>query len=201
MSFQFVTLLLKPARCVLATLLLAAPTPLLRAAEVQYRMDSWKTEDGMPHNIIPALVVTRDGYLWLGTQAGLGRFDGVRVTLFDRANTDNLKSDHIECLVESRAGGLWIGTFGGAGNGDYRGELQQALHAIKVVMTAQNIPWSEVLIRLDGLYGNAVVLAEVLQQRVGIIGRWKDYALLDLPMVQARLPASRRSTGASSGNG
>src|SRR5437762_13656500 len=102
-------ILLKPACCVLAMWLIAAPA-LVRGDEVQYRMDTWKTEDGMPHNIIPALVVTRDGYLWLGAQAGLGRFDGVRVTLFDRANTDNLKSDHIECLIESRAGGLWIGT-------------------------------------------------------------------------------------------
>ena len=83
----------------------------------------------------------------------------------------------------------WLGTFSGAGNGDYRGELQKALKVIISVMTAQGIPLSQVMIRLDGLYGNRVGVVEILQQQVAVMVRFKDYAVLDQPEVQARLQA------------
>ncbi len=81
----------------------------------------------------------------------------------------------------------WVGTFSGAGNGDYRGELLRAVQAISAYAIALSIPLSQVLVRLDGLYGNAAPLADVLGSGLGVIVRGKDYALLELPQVQARL--------------
>jgi ligand-binding sensor domain-containing protein/signal transduction histidine kinase len=60
-----------------------------------------------------SLIQTRDGYLWLGTEEGLVRFDGVSFTLFDRTNTGEIKHNYISSLCEDREGGLWFGTQGG----------------------------------------------------------------------------------------
>ena len=80
-----------------------------------------------------------------------------------------------------------MGTFGGAGNGEYRGELKRALRVITSYATALSLPLAHLLVRLDGLYGNAAPLADVLEASVGLIARSKDYALLDLEVVQKRL--------------
>jgi hypothetical protein len=63
----------------------------------------------------------------------------------------------------------WLGTFGGPGNGDYRGELARALEAIISYAGWLCMPLSQVLVRLDGLYGNGAVLKELLQSGVGVI--------------------------------
>ena len=65
-----------------------------------YRVDVWQTDEGLPHNTVTALVQTRDGYLWLGTQSGLVRFDGVKFVVFDTHNTPLLPSDRIVQLLE-----------------------------------------------------------------------------------------------------
>jgi hypothetical protein len=65
----------------------------------------------------------------------------------------------------------WLGTYSGAGNGQYQEELKQALQAISAYLTAFSIPFSQVLVRLDGLYGNRVVITEVLKHLMGIVVR------------------------------
>ena len=50
----------------------------------QYGMDFWDDRQGLPQNSVQALAQTRDGYMWLGTQEGLVRFDGVRFTVYGR---------------------------------------------------------------------------------------------------------------------
>lgn len=81
----------------------------------------------------------------------------------------------------------WMGTYSGAGNGDYRGELKRAIQVIIGYATALSLPLSQILVRFDGLYGNAAPLADVVTSGLGLIGRSKDYALLDLPEVKAAL--------------
>jgi hypothetical protein len=95
----------------------------------------------------------------------------------------------------------WLGTFGEAGNGDYRGELLRAIQAISRYGKSLSLPLSQILVRLDGFYGNAAPLIDILTSGLGVIVRGKDYALLDLPVVQARLPLppDEYSTHAESG--
>ncbi len=79
----------------------------------RYNHAVWQDRDGLPQNTIQAIVQTRDGYLWLGTEVGLARFDGVRFTVFDKQNRPELRSSNVMALLESRDGSLWIGTRGG----------------------------------------------------------------------------------------
>ena len=79
----------------------------------------------------------------------------------------------------------WLLTFGGAGNGDYRGELLRATAAIRAYLSAQHLPLAQALLRLDGLYGNGAVVEDL--NGLGYVMRGRDYDLLNVPQVQARL--------------
>ncbi len=82
-------------------------------AVTQYMHKAWTTNDGLPLNSVQSIAQTRDGYLWLGTQEGLVRFDGVRFTTFDKGNTPEITNSNITALYEDRQSNLWIGTRGG----------------------------------------------------------------------------------------
>src|SRR6187397_2229361 len=79
----------------------------------RHMIDVWQNETGLPQNSVLAILQTRDGYLWLGTQEGLARFDGVRFATFDSRNTPAFGDDWVVSLVETRDGTLWIGTMAG----------------------------------------------------------------------------------------
>jgi ligand-binding sensor domain-containing protein len=82
-------------------------------AMTQYVHTVWRTDEGLPENSVNKILETRDGYLWVGTQAGIARFDGVHFTVFDHTNTPSLHDDYIDDLVEDRQGTLWIATSNG----------------------------------------------------------------------------------------
>ncbi len=79
----------------------------------------------------------------------------------------------------------WLGSFGNRGNGRYRTELRQALTATTRYLSAHDLPQAHALLRLDGQYGTGAVLADVAN--FAFVTRGKDYAVLDHPLVQARL--------------
>jgi len=72
---------------------------------------AWGTEAGLPQNTVSNILQTRDGYLWLGTNGGLARFDGVRFK--DYGLAEGLPSLPVQALFEDDQGCLWIGTNGG----------------------------------------------------------------------------------------
>jgi hypothetical protein len=82
----------------------------------------------------------------------------------------------------------WLGTFGNPGNGLDRNELQRARSVIAAYASATALPLSQVVVRLDGLYGNAAPLADLLAaEGPGVVVRGKAYHLLEQPVVQERL--------------
>jgi len=87
----------------------------------------------------------------------------------------------------------FLGTFGNPGNGQYRHELKQARAVIATYARALAFPLSHVVIRLDGLYGNAAPLADLLAAQTGeeegpaVVVRGKDYHLIAQPAIQQRL--------------
>ena len=76
----------------------------------QYAHTAWKVRDGAFKDSIAAIAQTPDGYLWLGTQFGLLRFDGVRHVLWQPPSGQHLPSINIRSLFAARDGRLWIGT-------------------------------------------------------------------------------------------
>lgn len=83
-----------------------------RVAAAQHYVESWTTENGLPHNVIGALQQTRDGYIWMATFDGLVRFDGVRFTVFNRNNSPGLLNNRFTSLYEAADGAIWAGTEG-----------------------------------------------------------------------------------------
>lgn len=82
-------------------------------AVTQYSVQVWDLEDGMPGNTVHAVLQTRDGYLWMGTQDGLVRFDGVDFDLFTREKIPGLKDNIIRALYQDKHGTLWAGSDSG----------------------------------------------------------------------------------------
>jgi len=77
----------------------------------QLTFRSWQREQGLPQTSVRALAQTRDGYLWVGSEDGVARFDGVRFVSFGLR--EGLRSGSVRVLFEDSRGALWIGTVGG----------------------------------------------------------------------------------------
>ena len=106
-SFSFILCLLWSALAVRGSSLGEAESPIPSQGSFQSRV--WAKADGLPHNSVTAILQTRDGYLWIGTQNGLARFDGVHLSLI---SLPDKRAEPLEVsdLCEDQAGCLWIGT-------------------------------------------------------------------------------------------
>jgi hypothetical protein len=205
-----------PSDSALTRFLAALDQPTVEALRTLFQEDlvARQSSDSSPGGLWD-----RQGKRWLVTDV-----DGTRQAARQRAlpHTPDLPSPHrrmdLVCapgylgrkrgeVVRTRTTVLqahtdeWLGTFGGSGNGDYRGELLRAIQVIISYAKSQSLPLSSVLIRLDGLYGNAAPVIDILTAGLGVIVRGKDYTLLDRPSVQARLalPPDEVSTHPESG--
>jgi ligand-binding sensor domain-containing protein/signal transduction histidine kinase len=89
-------------------LLLWITTLQKSAALPDFQIDVWQTDEGLPQSTVTSIVQTRDGYLWLGTQNGLVRFDGAQFKVFNENNTPAIRNDRMAQLFEDRQGRLWI---------------------------------------------------------------------------------------------
>ncbi len=79
----------------------------------QWVLNKWETTEGLPEATVQTLARTADGYLWLGTEDGLARFDGVRFTVMTHATEPRLPDNFISVLYVDARQRLWIGTHTG----------------------------------------------------------------------------------------
>ena len=79
----------------------------------QYAHKSWKIREGFTQGFINVIAQTADGYLWLGTEFGLVRFDGVRPVPWDPPTGQSLTDPNVRSLLAAKDGTLWIGTLKG----------------------------------------------------------------------------------------
>src|SRR5437667_9430311 len=74
-----------------------------------YSLTSWTDGDGVPLGTVYAIGQDADGYLWIGTDAGLLRFDGVRFTPWEEIGDTPLPKSPVSALWVARDGSLWVG--------------------------------------------------------------------------------------------
>ncbi len=86
------------------------PIPARCAQTAQYFFDVFSPDSGLPQTNVTTALQTHDGYLWVGTEGGLGRFDGVRFVNWHKSTVPQLVNHSIRCLFEDRDRALWIGT-------------------------------------------------------------------------------------------
>lgn len=79
----------------------------------QYAHTAWRLQDGeLPAPAFP-VTQTADGYLWIGTQAGVVRYDGARFVPLDELTNSRLRNPFVISLLGAKDGSLWIGTLAG----------------------------------------------------------------------------------------
>lgn len=79
----------------------------------QYAHTAWKVREGFAKGEITSIAQTPDGYIWLATQFGLLRFDGVKAAPWQPPSGQHLSSSYVLSLLAARDGTLWIGTWNG----------------------------------------------------------------------------------------
>lgn len=88
---------------------------VMQAAPRNPRFENLGSDDGLPTPSVEALLQDRDGYLWIGTGAGLVRYDGFRFRVYRRTPgaADDLGSNLVLSLLEDSSGAIWVGASGG----------------------------------------------------------------------------------------
>ena len=136
--------------CAAILVLLAAalfPSPAF-AQSSSPRLVHLNTTDGLSHDIARCIIQDYLGFIWIGTQGGLDRFDGNSFVSFHhlRSQPDSLSNDTINVLYESAQGELWIGTVSGLDRlaADRKsfvhyGEIYESVNAI--LEDSQGIMW------------------------------------------------------------
>ncbi len=90
---------------------------LTLTVSARYKFETWTTEQGLPYKAVNSVLQTRDGYVWAATGDGLARFDGVKFTVFNTANTNGLLTNRLKFLAETADGSVWTS---GEENGLFR---------------------------------------------------------------------------------
>jgi signal transduction histidine kinase/ligand-binding sensor domain-containing protein len=142
-----------------------------------YGRQTWVMENGLPQNTVQALLQTRDGFVWLGTEVGLVRFDGSGFQVFDRTSTPALPGNDVHCLLQTRDEALWIGTSEGLG--------RWKDGAVKVFSPADGLPANDIRALAEDQSGTLWVytdegMARLSGERFEAAGDWRPGALIPI---------------------
>jgi ligand-binding sensor domain-containing protein len=74
--------------------------------------EQYSIANGLPDNRVNCTYQDRDGFLWIGTQSGLSRYDGSSFTNFqhDESDSNSLVNNEVLCIIQDHKGIIWIGT-------------------------------------------------------------------------------------------
>lgn len=117
----------------------------------------WTVADGLPQNGVLSISQTPNGFLYLGTRAGLARFDGLQFEVFDRRSAEWLADHFITALAACPDGALLVGTRDGlgliresAGSRRTLGDKQPANYVRSLLHAEDGSTWV-------GTYGGGIV--------------------------------------------
>jgi signal transduction histidine kinase/ligand-binding sensor domain-containing protein len=113
---------------------------------------SWSTENGLPQNSVHQIFQTRDGYVWIATEGGIARFNGIDFKVFNHDNTPAFTSDDICCFTQDSAGSLWIGTADGL--------LRYTASTFRRYSSADGLPSGRIASITAGSNGSLLILSD-----------------------------------------
>ncbi|GAB2612509.1 two-component regulator propeller domain-containing protein [Lysobacter erysipheiresistens] len=101
--------------CVLSVGAWPVPAQDAKVVHEDVRFQHYGVQDGLSQTSARALLQDESGYVWVGTQDGLNRFDGYEFRVYrnDPGRDDSLPDSHVTVLEPARGGGFWVGTLGG----------------------------------------------------------------------------------------
>ncbi len=101
--------------CLLCVMTLAGSVVALGSSPIadDYIRTNFTVEDGLPDNVVNAIVQTANGLLWVGTESGLASFDGREFIAIDLHIPGSPPQGGVDSLVEASNGDLWVGTHAG----------------------------------------------------------------------------------------
>ncbi|HUD48345.1 MAG TPA: two-component regulator propeller domain-containing protein [Candidatus Baltobacteraceae bacterium] len=83
---------------------------MIGRGQLPFTFRVWQREQGLPQNFVRALAQTKDGYLWVGSDAGVSRFDGARFVSYGLP--EGFQTGPAQTLLGDGQGALWIGSVG-----------------------------------------------------------------------------------------
>ncbi|MEX0821607.1 MAG: two-component regulator propeller domain-containing protein [Rhodothermales bacterium] len=80
--------------------------------ETRYRFTRLSAQDGLSNNVVYAILQDRYGFMWIGTESGLNKYDGNSFTVYEHESDDTLSlaDSRVEDLLEDEEGNIWIAT-------------------------------------------------------------------------------------------
>ncbi len=118
---------------------------------------SWSTENGLPQNSVHRIFQARDGYIWIATEGGVARFNGVDFTTFNHETSPAFTSDDICCFAQDPTGRIWIGTADGL--------LQYSGGIFRRYSTSDGLPAGEIISLAVADDGTLLILSGALISR------------------------------------
>jgi signal transduction histidine kinase/ligand-binding sensor domain-containing protein len=165
---------------VLALLAISANVYALDPARTlsQYVHRIWQAQQGLPQAPIYSIIEGGEGYLWLGTQAGLVKFDGARFTKFDEIDGVSTEKIWVTHLARGQNGTVWVGT-------NHDGLIKLNGRAVTRYSLQEGLPSSTVQCLVTDGEDNVWVctsngLAEMTRGRIRLFGRAEGLPTSDI---------------------
>jgi signal transduction histidine kinase/ligand-binding sensor domain-containing protein len=98
-----------PLRTVVTFLVLCLPLLGEEQSSSKWFYRAWQTEDGLPDNSVSAIAQSTEGYLWIGTNGGVIRFNGEEFVQLPLRNITDLPSRQVHAMTLDHAGQVWMG--------------------------------------------------------------------------------------------
>ncbi len=83
--------------------------PLFVGAQ-SYFFDNYSISEGLPDSRVNSILQDSEGFIWIGTPAGVTKFDGIN--LYNYNESDGMGRNGVNCIYEDKAGTLWFGHIG-----------------------------------------------------------------------------------------
>jgi len=118
----------------------------------QYFFSDYSIEKGLSQSVVNCLFQDSEGYIWIGTQNGLNKFNGYNFEIYtpDPSDTNSISNNWIYCIDEDNQGNLWVGTKNGLNRFIRKEKRFERIHDPRMIPNILTGPIYDVLVSRDG---------------------------------------------------